>query len=222
MIGGYGKTMNKLLEAYPVFEEINKDVLKIISEKGYYKEINANEYIKENDENCIGMIFVIRGSVNIQRLNEDGDATNLFNIGKREICHEALSCILKCQSLNTVGRAIQDSELFVIPSNIVRKYLLEDKVFLQYIYKDIYKKLKIIIDKKEEIIHESVEKRLIKLLVSKNNKIIYSTHKELALEIGTSREVISRKLKEIEKRGYIEISRGKIKVIKDLNTINVK
>ena len=60
------------------------------------------------------------------------------------------------------------------------------------------------------MIHESLESRLIRLLINKNSKIIYATHSELAFEIDSVREVVSRKLKSIEKRGYIKLERGKI------------
>ena len=64
-----------------------------------------------------------------------------------------------------------------------------------------------------------VIKGTIKLLISKNSKIIYATHNELAFEVDSAREVVSRNLKRIEKRGYIELERGKILILKDLKEI---
>ena len=84
-------------------------------------------------------------------------------------------------------------------------------------YEDLYKKFNIIIQKREDKNHNSLQTRLIKLLISKNSKIIYGTHRDLALEIDSTREVVSRHLKLIEKEGYIKIERGKIIVLKDLN-----
>ena len=57
------------------------------------------------------------------------------------------------------------------------------------------------------------------MLINKNSKIIYATHSELAFEIDSAREVVSRKLKNIEKRGYIKLERGKIVIIKNLKEI---
>ena len=59
----------------------------------------------------------------------------------------------------------------------------------------------------------------LKLLINKNSSIIYATHGELAFEIDSAREVVSRKLKNIEKRGYIKLERGKIVIIKNLKEI---
>ena len=55
--------------------------------------------------------------------------------------------------------------------------------------------------------------------IDKNSNIIYATHNELAFEIDSVREVVSRKLKSIEKSGYIKLERGKIVILKDLNEV---
>ena len=55
--------------------------------------------------------------------------------------------------------------------------------------------------------------------MSKNSKSIYATHSELAFEIDSTREVISRSLKKIEKQGFIKMLRGKIQILKDLNEL---
>jgi len=88
-----------------------------------------------------------------------------------------------------------------------------------YIYEDLHKKFNSILENKEEIMHESLETRLVKLLINKNSNIIYATHGELAFEVDSAREVVSRKLKSIEKRGYIKLERGKILIIKDLKEL---
>lgn len=86
-------------------------------------------------------------------------------------------------------------------------------------YKDLYNKFNAVIENKERIIHESLESRLIRLLLSKNSKIIYATHGQLAFEVDSAREVVSRKLKSIEKSGYIKLQRGRIIILKDLNEL---
>ena len=103
--------------------------------------------------------------------------------------------LVKLESLNIAGKAIQDSKICIIPFDIVEKYFIQDNDFLLYMYKDLYSKFNTVIENKEEMIHESLETRLIKLLISKNSNIIYATHNELAFEIDSVREVVSRRLK---------------------------
>ncbi len=214
----FNKNIEKLYKAYPILKDI--DINREIIEKNIvFKELFSDEYLKTSGENCAGFLFVINGVIKIQKMSEDGNETNLYNIESGELCHEALSCFINFKSLNIEGRAIKDSLIALLSPEVVNKYLLCDVRFMQVIYKDLYVKFREVIENKEARIHESLEKRLIKLLLSRNINIIYATHNEIAFELDSSREVISRKLKELEKKGYLEISRGKIKIIKDLKNI---
>ena len=208
-----------LYKNYPILSKINEKNNQIINKQAVFKTLYADEYIKSAEGTCVGVLFVLKGTIKIQKINEDGEETNLYNIRQGEFCHEALSCISDFDSLNITGKAIQDSEVCIIPLDVVRLHFMKDNEFLLYIYEDLHKKFKSVLDNKEEIMHESLETRLLKLLINKNSSIIYATHGELAFEIDSAREVVSRKLKSIEKRGYIKLERGKIIIIKNLKEI---
>jgi len=211
--------IESLYEIYPILEEIDIKNNGIIKDNMIFRELNRGEFLKTNQGNCSGLLFVIEGKIKIHKLNEEGEETNIYDIGSGEVCHEALSCYFNCESLNVLGKALENSKIAMIPTNIVKEYLLSDYKFLEKIYKDLYKKFRNVLDNKEERIHESVEKRLVKLLLSKDSKIIYSTQGELAFEIDSAREVVSRKLKILEDKGYIKRTRGKIQIIKDLKKL---
>ena len=222
----YGETLNNrskdiksLYDMYPVLKKIDENNNEIISTQAIFKTVYSDEYVAGAEEACQGVLFVIKGTIKIQKINKDGEETNLYNIKQGEFCHEALSCLSNLESLNIAGKAIQDSKVCIIPFDIVGRYFIQDNEFLLYMYKDLYKKFNTVIENKEEMIHESLETRLIKLLISKNSNIIYATHNELAFEIDSVREVVSRRLKSIEKLGYIRLERGKIVILKDLKEI---
>ena len=225
-MNNYDETSNKrlenikaLFESYPILSNINKKNNEVINKQAIFKTLYADEYVNSAEGTCLGILFVIKGTIKIQKINSEGEETNLYNIRQGEFCHEALSCLAHFESLNIIGKAIQDSEVCIIPLEIVRLHFMRDNEFLSYIYEDLHKKFKSILENKEEIIHESLETRLVKLLINKNSSIIYATHSELAFEIDSAREVVSRKLKNIEKRGYIKLERGKIVIIKNLKEI---
>lgn len=213
------KNIKNLYKIYPIIKKIDNDNNGIIGEKAIFKNVIKGEYLSTGHGACLGVLFVLKGSINIQRVNEEGEETNLYNINKGDLCHEAFSCFLSCEPLNIIGKAIENSEVCIIPLEISKVYLIKNTLFLNYIYRDLYKKFKNVIENKEEIIHESLDKRLIKLLIEKESKVIYVTHSELAFELDSAREVISRKLKKLEKNGYIKMQRGKINILKDLNEI---
>ncbi len=168
----------------------------IIKNNVQFRTLQADEDISSKGKGtCQGILFVLNGNINIKRINEDGDETNLYNIGEGELCHEALSCLLSYKPLNIMGIALQKSEICIVPMDIVKKVLLESSEFLSYMYKDIYEKFTVVIEKKEDKNHKSVESRIVEYFLNKKTSIIYETHKDIAFEIDSRREVVSRKLK---------------------------
>jgi len=213
------ENIKELYDSYPILYNINEKNNQIVDKQAVLKTLYADEYVKSQEGTCVGILFVIKGTIKIQKINSEGEETNLYNIKQGEFCHEALSCLSHFESLNITGKAIQDSEVCIIPIEIVRLYFMKDPEFLLYIYEDLHNKFNTVIENKEEIMHESLETRLVKLLINKNSNIIYSTHSHLAFEIDSAREVVSRKLKDIEKRGYIKLERGKILIMNSLKEI---
>lgn len=202
--------IEQLYEKYNILKLLNEKYNNEIEKNLIYKVVKAGEYFKTSSESCTGFIFLISGEIKVYKISKDGNTTNLFNLKVGEICHEALSCFINEDSLNIEAKAIYDTEIFIIHSEVFKKYFLNDIDFMNFLYKNLYYKFKSIIKNKEELIHESLEERLLKHLKSFNSSVIYTTHRDIALEIDSSREVVSRKLKKLEKEGVVSLKRGKI------------
>lgn len=202
--------MEALYKVYPILEKVNRSSNGIVDRMIVKKEMYPKESLKRYGDSCIGFTFLVEGEIKINKINKDGKETYLYNLKPGELCHEALSCILECRPLNINADATKKCIVYILPLEIVEKYLLKDIEFMKYLYKNLYKKTKLLIESKEKITHEPLEERLIELLKDRNSKIIYATHEELAVELGSSREVITRKLKKLEREGILKTERGKI------------
>lgn len=198
-----------LYKAYPILKDINEKNKNRLDQAFIFRYLERGEYLQGKE--CPGVVFIVKGKIKAEKVDLEGRQTNLYEIKEGELCHESLSCHLKCESLEVMGYAIVDTLVAVLPREITDKYLLNDIEFMKYLYKNLYNKFRMIIGHKESMIHESIEERVLKYLDQRGKNIIYTTHQEIALELGSSREVISRKLKQLENEGYIELGRGKIK-----------
>lgn len=213
------RRIDSLYEVYPLLKILDEKSNGILSQNAVFKTLNTDQYLSNDGEGCMGFIFIVKGLIKIQRMNAGGKETNLYDLKEGQLCNELSNCFKEEDNLNICARALIDSEICVIPCGIAKKYLKQDIKFLIYMYNDLHRKHQIIIRDKESNRHESLEKRLVKLLMSKNSKSIYATHSELAFEIDSTREVVSRSLKKIEKQGFIKMLRGKIQILKDLNEL---
>ncbi|MEG2935609.1 MAG: Crp/Fnr family transcriptional regulator [Clostridium sp.] len=207
----------RLFKGYPILEIINKENNNAIIKHGTFKPLEADQYLSSLGIECSGTIFVLSGVVKIQKINLNGDETNLYNIESGDFCHEALSCLMKCEPLNIVARALTDAEVFIIDMDVTQNILLNNIDFTKAMYKDMFSKFNNLLSNKETIIHESLDRRLVQLIIDRGSNVIYAKHSELAFEIDSTRETVSRKLKALEKEGYLKLSRGKIQILKDLH-----
>lgn len=207
----------RLFKGYPILKIINEENNNAIINHGTFKTLEADQYLSSLGIECSGTIFVLSGVVKIQKINLNGDETNLYNIESGDFCHEALSCLMKCEPLNIVARALTDAEVFIIDMDATQNILLDNIDFTKAMYKDMFSKFNNLLSNKETIIHESLDRRLVQLIIDRGSNVIYAKHSELAFEIDSTRETVSRKLKALEKEGYLKLSRGKIQVLKDLH-----
>lgn len=210
----------ELYDKYPFLKAIDLKNDDIIIKTVQFRVLEADDYISTINITCSSIVFVLDGKINIKRLSEDGEETNLYNLSSTEICHEALSCIFECKSLNIVARSLTKSKIALIPRTIFEKYIINNIDFLVYAYKDIFNKFSRLIENKEKKNNQSLEKRLIDYILNKNSEIIYVTHKEIADEIDCTREAVSRKLKNLEKGGYLKLSRGKITILNRIKSLD--
>ncbi|MGL4372282.1 MAG: Crp/Fnr family transcriptional regulator [Turicibacter sp.] len=205
--------LEKLFEHYPILETIiiakninnGQDII--------FKHLNTHDFLQSTHDSCIQFPFIIKGELKIQKFDNDGKSIHLYTLKPGDICHEGLRCLMNMDPTQLTATAVVDSLVCLIPIPIVKKTLLTHPLFLTYIYTDISNKFTHLVHNKHELVNESLEKRLVRLLLQNDSLIIYRTHQELAIELDSAREVVSKKLKDLETRGYLTLSRGKIKLI---------
>jgi CRP/FNR family transcriptional regulator len=165
---------------------------------------------------CKNILFLTKGYVKVFRRHISGQEITLYFLEEFEQCNVNLNSVLT--NTPAIGTAITQSEVegFMIPPNIVRDMYIQEEAYQNYVFNLYAKRLETLASLIEEIRFETLDDRVIKWLKENAiNKIVKITHEELASHLGTSREVISRLLKSIEKHGDLELKRGEIIIKKE-------
>ena len=132
------------------------------------------------------------------------------------MCILTASCILSQKSFPAIAVAELDSEVLSLPANLFKEWVSKYPVWQEYVFNLVSERLSDVITTVEEIAFKSVDIRIAEKLMhllSEKGNLLELTHNDLARDIGTSREVVSRIFKDFEARGIIQISRGSIKVL---------
>lgn len=205
------KYMNRLLTTYPILHNFEEKLSKLNIDAMHFTA-DKDQILKHASDSCIGFPFLIVGELEVNKISENGEETFLYRLKPGEVCHHAFRCIMEEKEYGIQVHAHRDSELIIFPLLEFKNTLLTDYRFLNFLYTDLFKKLDSSITDKEKLLHENVEDRLQNYLDSKKGKTIKTTHKQIAKEIGTAREVVSRFLKQKEEEGTIKLHRGSIEV----------
>ena len=161
--------------------------------------------------------IVLSGVIKVLRINENGDELFLYYIGYGESCAESLAKCIRDKPSNIKAVIDEDVELLVIPAEKVKEWFSKYGSWQQYVLKMLDLRYDEIIHAIDNIAFKKVDSRLIDYLLMKSNAIqskeMIITHQEIATELATSREVVSRLLKTLEQEGKVKLFRNKIEII---------
>ena len=180
---------------------------------------DADSVIMDQNQNCSGVIFVLSGVIRILRMSEEGREMTLYRISRGETCVLTVACLLGTGNVPfpVYAYAEQDTTVVRIPVDAFRRLFFESQAIQKYIFSSMSAKLYSVLGLLESITFKRTSDRLMDLLVTKTAGgayPLYATHESIASDLGTAREVVSRLLKDMEGRGIVRLSRGKIQLLK--------
>lgn len=168
---------------------------------------------RENDA-CANFLLIVDGSVRVQRLAANGQVITLYHLGAGQACELTTTCLLGGKCYPAEGVAETRVRVVMIPAGLFRETLAQSPAFSQFVFSSIDKGMNELILLVEEVAFGHVDRRLAQCLIhmSQSRDYVDITHQELAEELGTAREVVSRVLKEFERQGWVRLRRGHIEL----------
>lgn len=211
------KTFEKLIiDSLPFLHDVEKGGIEDILKFGIYSRIPKNQYITMEGDTCQFFSFLLSGIIKVYKTAENGREITLYRLSNGDSCILTASCILSKKNFPAISFSEEDVEIISIPSSLFLSWINGFDYWRNYVFNLLSERLSSIIAVIEEIAFRNVDLRLAQHLINCNNNLqgeILTTHQKIASDIGTSREVISRLLKDFEVEGILNTSRGAIKII---------
>ncbi|AZJ34932.1 Crp/Fnr family transcriptional regulator [Tenacibaculum singaporense] len=197
-----------------LFEEA---LLKEITDVAIAKEFKSNEVIIDIGSYITSIPLLLSGAIKILREDKEGDDLVLYYIEKGDTCAMTLSCCMGQTKSKIKAVAETDVKLLMIPKQKMSEWLSKYKSWQEFILHSYHSRLQEFIDAIDTIAFLNMDERLLKYLKDKalvnQNETISVTHQQIANDLHTSRVVISRLLKALEKQDKIELNRNQVKVL---------
>lgn len=160
------------------------------------------------------MLFLLDGTVRVQQLAENGREIVLYRVQAGESCVMTTACLLAYEDYSAEGVAETDITAAAIPRTVFDDLIAQSKEFRTFVFSAYSKRITDLFHVIEDIAFQRMDIRLAqKLLDLQKEGTVKATHAQLAAELGTAREVISRQLSEFQRRDWIKQSRGTVELL---------
>lgn len=177
----------------------------------HFRELEAGATILREGQTCVGAPFVMEGVIRVYKTAESGREITLYRIERGQSCILSSSCGAGIEHFPAAVVAERPTSAAFMPTATVRSLLAERQSFRDFVFAQYSRRMSEVIELVEEVAFRRVDERLrLWLAESAASGRVSATHQEMADHLGTSREVVSRILKDWEERGLLEMARGEI------------
>ncbi|MCG8494134.1 MAG: Crp/Fnr family transcriptional regulator [Sneathiellales bacterium] len=175
----------------------------------------AGKTVFAPDMEAAHFILLANGSVKVSQTGQSGREIILYRIEGGDSCILTTSCLLSGEHYN--AEAVTETEVtaLLLPASSFNELIAKSVAFRQMVFANYATRIASLIHLVEEVTFEKIDSRLAHklLILADPEETLDATHQILATELGSAREVISRHLKEFDRNGWIEVSRGQIKLL---------
>jgi CRP/FNR family transcriptional regulator len=196
------------------FEEA---LIEEIKKVGLSKSFSKNETIIDYHQSMIYMPLLLNGAIKIFRQNSEGDELILYYLEKGDTCSMSMSCCMGNRKSEIRAEAESDCELVLIPVEYMALWIQKYDSWRKFVFDSYQNRFNELLGSIDSLAFSDMYARIVKYLrdkvIATKSELIQSTHQEIANEMNTSRVVISRLLKRLEKENVIKISRSAIEVL---------
>jgi CRP/FNR family transcriptional regulator len=206
-------TINQLLSTH--FSNIyDKELREEIAAVSQLKTFAKNDKLISPDHYLRFIPLVVSGALSVYRIDDDGNELFLYHVHNGNTCAESLVCATQNKKSKLRAVATEPTEVIAIPITSMPKLMMTYQNWHQFVISAYEKRLNDLLETIDMIAFHKMDERLLDFLEKEaevhGSNQLQITHQEIANAIHTSREVISRLLKQLEKQGEVELGRNKI------------
>lgn len=177
--------------------------------------VPAGTQVFEPGQSADNLLLLLDGTVRVQQRSDTGREVILYRVNAGESCVLTTACMLAFEDYAADGIAETDVIAVAIPRATFDDLAGRSSVFREFVFTAYSRRITDLFTLIDDIVFQRMDVRLAARLVELADKgdVVHATHQVLATELGTAREVISRTLAEFQRRGWIEQSRGQVRLI---------
>ena len=177
--------------------------------------VPAGTQIFAPGQSADNLLLLLDGTVRVQQRSDTGREVFLYRVHAGESCILTTACMLAFEDYAADGIAETDVTAIAIPRRSFDDLVARSAVFRQFVFTAYSRRITDLFTLIDDIVFQRMDVRLAARLLdlADETQVVHATHAVLGSELGTAREVISRLLAEFQRRGWVEQSRGALRLV---------
>lgn len=201
----------ELRSLYPVIDRLPERLARQIDTSVQTLELPAGTVVFDERQPCRGFPFVLGGAIRVAKRSSGGRELPLYRVLPGESCIITSSCLLGHSDYNARGVAEGETVLALLPRPLFDE-LIGTAAFRDFVFALFSERMADLMQLVEEVAFRRLDQRLAALLLGKG-RLVHATHQQLADELGSVREMVSRLLKGFAEQGFVRLGREQVEVL---------
>lgn len=201
-----------ILKKFPGLED---PLLDELLQQSTLREVEEGEEVMRSGQYITSTILLLRGLLKVYRESDDGNEFLMYYLEAGNACALSMMCTARNEKSQIMVKAVTDSEVLLVPSHLSELWLGKYKTWHNFVIASYRQRFEELLQTLDSIAFKGLDERLLFYLkrhVKVSGPEIKLSHQQIATELNSSREVISRLLKKLEQTGALTLHRNYIEV----------
>jgi CRP/FNR family transcriptional regulator len=205
----------RIVKALPLLLRAGEDLIREFRQAGFYARIPAGKDVFLEGDRTDAIALLISGVVRVYKIGETGRELTLYRFGNGQSCILTANAILNQKTFPAVATVEKDAEAVMVPADAFRAWVGRYDLWREFVFDLLSQRLSSVMEIVDEVAFRRMDARVASFLIerARHEAPLRLTHQEIAAELGTSREVVSRLLEDFAEQGLIRTSRGLIEIL---------
>lgn len=206
---------SRIIRTLPFLERADAQLVREFQDAAFFARIPAGRDVFVEGDRADAIALLISGVVRVYKIGETGREITLYRFGLGESCILTANAILSQKSFPAIATVEDDAEAVMIPADAFRDWVKRYDLWREFVFELLSERLSTVMAVVDEVVFQRMDRRVSSWLInqSANMNSVLTTHQEIAADLGSSREVISRILEDFSREGLIEPGRGTIEIL---------
>lgn len=207
--------LDRITFAMPFLQKAETSLINELRQHAQFARIPAGHDVFVDGDRVDGIALLLSGVVRVYKIGETGREITLYRFGLGQSCILSANAILSDKSFPAIATVEEDAEAVMIPADVFRAWVRKYDLWREFVFDLLSERLSTVMAVVDEVVFKRMDRRVAALLLTQARvqNPMRVTHQEIAAELGSSREVISRILEDFSREGLIESGRGAIEVL---------